>query len=161
MDFEIRLRKNGGFEIEGERCAGGNCDGGVGRDGSALVPGLPEGGDGRKGDGRKLFGGAEEKFRQGRGNKDERDAVEEKREDEVGKTVGVRERDAGEVWSGGRELHRGNDVGSVGGELRAGEGDAFGSAAGGGGEFEMGDIRRWSWKLWRCLRNLQMAGDCA
>lgn len=152
---------DGGFEFEGEGCAGRDCDGGVGRDGSALVPGLPEGGDSRKGYGRKLFGGAEEKFRQGRGNKDEGDAVEEEREDEIREAVGMSEGDAGEIWRGWVELHGGDDVRGVGGELLAGKSDALRVTGCCGGKFEMGDMWRWSGKIrWR-LGCFDRAGDGA
>ena len=155
------MREDGGFEFEWERRAGGDGDAGIGRDGVALVPGFPEGGDGGNGDGRERFRGAQEEFGQGRGKEDERDAVEEEGENEVRETVGVGEGNAGEVRRGGRELHGGDDVRGVGGKLRAGEGDAFGGGGAAGGELEMGDMLRRRGKLGRSLRGFERAGHDA
>lgn len=97
VNLEIRLRVDGGFEFKRERSACGDGNGEVGRNGFALVPGFPKGGDGRQGDGVERFGGAKEEFRERSGQEDEWDSMQEQRQDEIREPVRMREGDAGEV----------------------------------------------------------------
>ena len=99
------------------------------------MPGFPQGGDRGERDGTRLLCSFEDQFGERRGNEEKWNAVEEEGQDEIGKTVGMRERDATNVWRIWVEAHGGDDVGGVGGELRTGECDAFGRSARGGGNF--------------------------
>ena len=150
---------DGAFQNQRQRRAGGDGQAHVGRDRTGVMPGSPEGGHGWQRHTGGSFRRAPNRFRQRRRRQDQRNAVEQQRQHQVRKTVGVRQRDHAQVRPVRTQPHAVHNVARIGGQLLAGEGNRARRTGRGGGGLEMAAGE------WRCrnrrrfLIRLQRAND--
>ena len=143
----VDLEAGGGVDpvLEFEREGGAGRDRGGDRralEDAAAQPGAPDRGHRRHGQaavrGERGGDGLRERDRQ----RVERHAVEEQRQHEVGKPVGMRERDHAQVRAVGREAHRGGQPVGLGDQLGGAEVDAARDPGGPGRGLDQHHARR-------------------
>lgn len=119
VNLELVTLEDGRFERERERSAGGDGETDMGGDGARFEPAAPKDRNGGERNLGSRSAGAADGFREVALGQDEGNAVEQERKHEVGKAVGVGQRDDPDVGPIRAETHGGHDLVGVGGELGA------------------------------------------